>query len=94
MNITLAKDLSKIATEARRQADYLRILPVEAKQNYEQSRSTSDLLEAIARQIETLVAKHFILCQLVMDEETMKTAVSRQIRAAIRQEKIRETVLR
>lgn len=85
MEASIAKDLSKLATEFRRKADYLRLLPAG---DYMQE-SASDALVGAALEIEKLVAKYFIFYGLLKDEK-MQEIISRQCRHAIKMAIARE----
>lgn len=88
MDTDTAKKLSKLACDIRRKSAYMHMIPSDPdKRNFEQEQGAAAVLEKVALDIETLIAKEFLHANPVM-----LLALSRHCRQAIKQEIRRKEV--
>lgn len=100
MDTLIAKDLNRVASEARRKANYLRLRPSNSDTwNAEQMQDASAVLEEIASKLETLIAKYYIHYGLVVAmpdgemlfDKAYAEYADRRCKTAIKRELKRET---
>lgn len=65
----IAKDLTGVASNARHKANYLRMSNGYEHKNYEQTQSASEVLEEVAKQIDNILAKYFVLAGVAKEDQ-------------------------